>query len=515
MSGGDCVDCAQLSKVGNVVLLAAALTGFLGILTASVALSVHRSQQLQVQRFPSRPDDYGSTQAATGLIISAVVPSVDDVSNDQHTSPRCGCRCCSSCRQIFGRPVCRYVNRIVAEHVAPRMWTVASRVVFCGRCLLNHFSLIGILYDAVRRLPLADVRIQSAFHWEATASSFGLVGNYASIGCLFPSFDVLSRFWALWVAVAAVWVAEAGFFAAWKRRLAVVATVTLTLLDMTYATLVVTSASLLRCEKLSFYDQAVWLIDGNAATPSKTYELLSSDFRVDCRQPSYGELWRPLAVFALCACTAALPVIVCARRWLFRRGREDLACEVLLYLTRNYKEKLWYWQLVIMLRKLLTALVVMTVPTPAANLTLHLYFSICVVFFTMTVLAQPFKTREGNVVEALSIISACVAVTAIYAAMANEAVQGTAVVVLVVSQAVVVSFIVLATMIPDLLTSLAERARRVFHGGFVTPPRIDAGNPGEADDEEVAGSLRPDRDPISQRTYAAAKSTRWWFDEDL
>jgi len=81
--------------------------------------------------------------------------------------------------------------------------------------------------------------------------------------------------------------------------------------------------------------------------------------------------------------------------------------EILSFLTEHYKEEVWYWEVIVMLRKTVVACI-FSIFTGFVDFQLELYTAMCMILLVLSFNLQPLINNTANAVDQLSISSAAV-----------------------------------------------------------------------------------------------------------
>jgi hypothetical protein len=287
-----------------------------------------------------------------------------------------------------------------------------ERVVVTVRQLINHFSLVGALSATNASYSLSHA-VKEMLRAQQAANTLAF-GSYASgLSCMSPGSTSTEIFELMWDIFFIAFILESLLFLIWFRRAAVTATVALFLSHLAYSPLAEASAKLLAlCDTYTFTlsrDHLLGITPQNA-NQTRTIRLLSSDYSQDCDAPSFSS-FRTGAAVSLVLFSLALPVVVLLihrvftlKRWIMARD------EILCFLTKHYKQEAWWWETVIMMRKLAIALIVGVLPTVSA-LQLQLFTVVCLIVLVMSLKYQPLQSVTANRSDQLSISSAILCAT--------------------------------------------------------------------------------------------------------
>ena len=213
------------------------------------------------------------------------------------------------------------------------------------------------LYALVGRLALMKDRQAASRALQAiqqVASQFSL-RSISFISCQFPGFTVVTQFQALIVVVPCLVLVQILIVRAVKKKWAlfsVVSSLCLLLYDMS----VNIALLLVPIDDFSFYDATQYSVNRTFVKPAESIAVLSMDRGVSSQSASS---WRIVAFLWLAVFGIGFPALVVGviQRY-FTTGRRQLVEEQFGFLTSTYRRHCWYWEQVIVLRKLALAVVV-------------------------------------------------------------------------------------------------------------------------------------------------------------
>ena len=167
------------------------------------------------------------------------------------------------------------------------------------------------------------------------------------------------------------------------------------------------------CDRFTFVDEQHYFFDQSNSLVGSTKELLRPrseisfyvlhvDRRVDCSSSNY-RIFVGLSILVSILLVLALVLITVTYRAFMRRSRMECK-KLFFFLARMYREKYWYWDLVICVRKMLGCFVIFLPMDATVQLTLlTVYIGL---FFTLHAFVMPHRFAENNLLDGLSYATA-------------------------------------------------------------------------------------------------------------
>ncbi len=228
-------------------------------------------------------------------------------------------------------------------------------------------------------------------------------GNGISISpfsCLSPHstymdklrFQLLGPICALFIVAAAVKVVELRHPQSPELRFGnLYALVMMVLLFLIYQTMVSLSIGGMRCR----------IIIGDASRPF--LRVLHSDVRIDCDAPQYPTDFA-MAIFGVGIYGFGIPALamILVLHHARRKGWED-AYKRFTFIIGGYKLRCWFWEVVILARKVALLLLLSTVHDPTLQALLGIW--VLMVAFVLNIRNQPFVKRVLNKTETLALLT--------------------------------------------------------------------------------------------------------------
>ena len=278
------------------------------------------------------------------------------------------------------------------------------------KMLVNYLQLMQLIGKTQIANLLSSGVVSQAFHVISLASISNEL-DVSPFSCLFPPFDAWSRFKSMCCCFVGMLVVEALIslmiarraqlaFLKWNHILTIAFVCVLQVCYMfviEYATVL-----LAHCDTYDFASIPRYLRLSTDGGYNTSFSRLSTDLTVECDSTLTEHRIVAVAVVALFG--LGMPGII-ARAHLYHYSSHDEA--IFEFLTANYDAKFWYWELVLMLRKLFMKIVtVLVVVTPAIQA-----FTLIVVFSASAILHlvnSPFVSEELNRAES-TLLAACIA----------------------------------------------------------------------------------------------------------
>jgi hypothetical protein len=267
----------------------------------------------------------------------------------------------------------------------------------------SHMSV----YAAVGRLALsASQKTESAVI--QTVQEFAAQLSLRSVSfvtCLFPDFNVVSQLQALLFIVPVLLAADIALVRLLRKQWAVFSVVS-SICVLLYDTCINMALLLVPVDSFVFYDAAQLTVNRTFAKPVESATVLSLD-----RSVTYSaevQTWRTAAITLLALFGIGLPVSICAFiKHMVDAGRRAEAEERFAFLVSTYRQKRWYWEQVIVLRKLaLAAVVVGLRPYPVAQAQGVLV--VLMVYLVAMEWQAPFATRPMHNAERATCVGAVI-----------------------------------------------------------------------------------------------------------
>jgi hypothetical protein len=195
---------------------------------------------------------------------------------------------------------------------------------------------------------------------------------------------------------------ETSFFSWWFRRSTITASTIVFLIFLFYSPLAQNAARLVSiCQEYPFYEANAYLLSGTGAGVVSTVRLLSADPGQDCDDPSLPS-YRAGAWLTIILFNVGAPAALVLAYW---RQSAVMRSEVLGFLLQNVRDEMWFWELVVALRKMCVA-IILGVLSNHANLQLQLLALVAAMMFAASLVLRPRQTESMNQVEMFSTASA-------------------------------------------------------------------------------------------------------------
>ena len=295
-------------------------------------------------------------------------------------------------------------------------WTLARRRAWLLiKLVMNHFSLASPLAATIAAQSLSE----SAFFIvkaQGEASGPSLV-QFNFVSCLVPDLTANGQLVGVLIIVGPLVILEHAVV----KRIAefaddepddssaslsvTVAAVAACVLQLFYMAIVTSAASVLQYDEFVFYNQTAFLLDSEHLTQPLAYlRPMTNDRRLDyASNTSYYILgWCSLVIIGIGVPSLFVMYYVQLRR---KDPTLVLAQEQLCFLVKNFRPTVWYWEAVIMLRKVVSLAVVASLRSfPVAQV--QAYILVIAVYLAWHSHASPNLTRNAALVEGVSCMSA-------------------------------------------------------------------------------------------------------------
>ena len=288
---------------------------------------------------------------------------------------------------------CMHRLRHAAEKVQP--------LIIGGKMLLNYFVIVGLVSEAVLPIFLdssPEVVLQSLTAAQTLIARLNVLG---AASCMFPLTVPERLEWSLVILGGFLFV-ETG-----------VSVLLALMLPSTFPGALHTAYGAASMTLQALYE---FVLDaaGEAIGPCSTFMFYSAsdnteimwtqslvkDHSMECTGTVYTEMlvmgWLTVIVVG---CGVPCAVLACYRN--IRRQHDDIyAASVFNFLTENFTYGLWYWELVIMLRKMMGVVVITCVPREVQLQALLLYY---LFWGAMHHWCRPFSYKKFNQMEYVSL----------------------------------------------------------------------------------------------------------------
>ena len=348
-------------------------------------------------------------------------------------------------------------------------WKIVSgKAWLLIKLLSNHFSLASPLVATTTAQTLSQgafmvLKVQSA----AAGPS---VTEYNFVACLFPNFTANGQLVLAIVVVIPLIFFELGvvkFLSRGKVAVVTVISVSACVLQLLYMSLVTNAATVLQYDNFVFYNQTAYLIDsGRLPAPFVIMRPMTGDRRLDFTSNGlyYALGWCTLLVFGL-----GIPAKFVFSYWSLRDEDPTLhmAQEQLSFLVKNFRPSRWYWEAVIMLRKMGSLAAVSALRSyPVAQI--QCYIIVIALYVGWHSHASPNLSRNSALVESISCFSAIATANVLLFSYANpEWIQSS-------GPSVVIMLIQISSFVAIVYGVLKESERNDFDAHDVsmmlTPP---------------------------------------------
>ena len=296
------------------------------------------------------------------------------------------------------------------DSLSTRRRGVLSRGV---KMFTNHMSLLGVLARCeIVGFMAQSLRSVLSAQQAATSPS---PTSHSFFACLFPSWTPNEQL-ALVVALLPILVVGEMVVVRLRQQQWAVVSVTAAVLQLAYLQVIDVGSLLLRGRQLVFYDSTPYLLNGTAGLEplsNATFDILVADPRVDFASNNgfYAFAWLTVIV-----CGIGTPMwFVLSYRHISESESVGAARERLTFLVSDFKDKRWYWESVVTVRKGASVVIVAALASyPIMQLQmLVLLYSL---YYVLHEYFEPFASSRRKVAERTSYASAIVTCNVILAA---------------------------------------------------------------------------------------------------